>query len=209
VALNSSEECIHPYRLAYEVNRYLGGDGIIVADGGEMAIWMELAVTPKRPGSYLFHGYLGCLGTGIPFGLAAKAAFPDRRVLVITGDGSVGLNFAEFDTAVRHNLPIVVVIGNDQAWGMCRHEQMVRYGAERIVATELGPTHYEKAAAGFGVHAEFVERAAEIVPALERAFASGRPACVNVMTDPGVISPMVLATTSPAARPRPVPQEAG
>ena len=208
VALNSSEECIHPYRLAYEVNRYLGGDAIIVADGGEMAIWMELAVTPKRPGKYLFHGYLGCLGTGIPFGLAAKAAFPDERVLVITGDGSVGLNFAEFDTAVRHGLPIVVVIGNDQAWGMCKHEQQVRYGAERIVATELGATRYEKAAAGFGVHAEFVERAADIVPALERAFASGRPACVNVMTDPGAISPMVLATTSPAARPRPVPQEA-
>jgi acetolactate synthase-1/2/3 large subunit len=206
IAMTSSEECIHPYRLAYEVNRYLGGDAIIVADGGEMAIWMELAVTPKRPGSYLFHGYLGCLGTGIPFGLAAKAAFPDRRVAVITGDGSVGLNFAEFDTAVRHGLPIVVVIGNDQAWGMCRHEQMVRYGAERIVATELGPTRYEKAAEGFGVHAEFVERASDIVPALERAFASGRPACINVMTDPGVISPMVLASTSPAVRPRPVPQ---
>jgi len=206
IAMNSSEECIHPYRLAYEVNRFLGGDGIVVADGGEMAIWMELAITPKRPGRYLFHGYLGCLGTGIPFGLAAKAAFPDQRVLVMTGDGSVGLNFAEFDTAVRHNLPIVVVIGNDQAWGMCRHEQMVRYGEQRIVATELGPTHYEKAAEGFGVHAEFVERAADIVPALERAFASGRPACVNVMTDPAVISPMVLATTSPAVRPRPVPQ---
>jgi len=206
IAMSSSQECIHPYRLAHDVNRYLGGDAIIVADGGEMAIWMELAVTPKRPGSYLFHGYLGCLGTGIPFGLAAKAAFPDRRVAVVTGDGSVGLNFAEFDTAVRHRLPIVVVIGNDQAWGMCRHEQMVRYGAERIVATELGPTRYEKAAEGFGVHAEFVERAADIVPALERAFASGLPACVNVMTDPGVISPMVLATTSPAVRPRPVPQ---
>ena len=206
VAMSASEECIHPYRLAYEVNRYLGGDGIIVADGGETSIWMELAVTPKRAGSYLFHGYLGCLGTGIPFGLAAKAAFPERRVLVITGDGSVGLNFAEFDTAVRHSLPIVVVISNDQAWGMCKHEQVRRYGAERIVATELGPTRYEKAAEGFGVYPEFVERAADIVPALERAFASGRPACVNVMTDPSAISPMVLATTSPAARPRPVPQ---
>ena len=207
VAMSASEECIHPYRLAYEVNRYLGGDGIIVADGGETSIWMELAVTPKRAGSYLFHGYLGCLGTGIPFGLAAKAAFPERRVLVITGDGSVGLNFAEFDTAVRHRLPIVVVINNDQAWGMCKHEQVVRYGEQRVVATELGPTRYEKAAEGFGVHAEFVTRAADIVPALERAFASGRPACVNVMTDPAVISPMVLATTSPAARPRPVPQD--
>ena len=206
IAMSASEECIHPFRLAYEVNRYMGGKGIIIGDGGETAIWMELAVTPKRAGSYLFHGYLGCLGTGIPFGLAAKAAFPDERVVVVTGDGSVGLNFAEFDTAVRHNLPIVVVISNDQAWGMCKHEQVVRYGEQRIVATELGPTHYEKAAEGFGVHAEFVTRAADIVPTLDRAFASGRPACVNVMTDPAVISPMVLATTSPAARQRPVPQ---
>ena len=206
VAMSSSEECIHPYRLAHEVNSYLAGDGIIVADGGETAIWMELAVTPKRPGSYLFHGYLGCLGTGIPFGLAAKAAFPDQRVVVITGDGSVGLNFAEFDTAVRHGLAVVVVISNDQAWGMCKHEQVVRYGDGRIVATELGPTRYEKAAEGFGVYGELVERAADIVPALERAFGSGRPSCVNVMTDPAVISPLVMATTTPAARPRPAPQ---
>lgn len=206
--MRSNEERIHPYRLAHEVNAYLGGDGIIVADGGETAVWVELAVTPKRPGSYLFHGYLGCLGTGIPFGLAAKAAYPDQRVVVVTGDGSVGLNFAEFDTAVRHRLPIVVVVNNDQAWGMCRHEQIVRYGQQRIVATELGPTRYEKAAEGFGVYGEFVEQAEDIVPALERAFASGRPACVNVMTDPAVISPVVLLTTTPASRPRPVPEAA-
>jgi acetolactate synthase-1/2/3 large subunit len=118
----------------------------------------------------------------------------------------VGLNFAEFDTAVRHGLAVVVVISNDQAWGMCKHEQVVRYGDGRIVATELGPTRYEKAAEGFGVYGELVERAADIVPALERAFASGRPSCVNVMTDPAVISPLVLATTTPAARPRPAPQ---
>jgi acetolactate synthase-1/2/3 large subunit len=91
---------------------------------------------------------------------------------------------------------------------MCKHEQVLRYGEQRVVATELGPTHYEKAAEGFGVHAEFVERAADIVPALERAFASGRPACINVMTDPAVISPLILASTSPAARPRPAPPAA-
>ena len=203
--VRSNEGCIHPYRLAHEVNAYLGGDGIIVADGGETAVWMELAVTPKRPGTFHFHGYLGCLGTGIPFGLAAKVAYPDQRVVVITGDGSVGLNFAEFDTAVRHRLPIVVVVNNDQAWGMCKHEQVVRYGQQRIVATELGPTRYEKAAEGFGVYGEFVEQAADIVPALDRAFASGRPACVNVMTDPAVISPVVLLTTTPASRPRSAP----
>jgi acetolactate synthase-1/2/3 large subunit len=114
-------------------------------------------------------------------------------VLVLTGDGSVGLNFTEFDTAVRHSLPIVVVINNDQAWGMVKHEQEVRFGADRIVATELGPTRYEKAAEAFGVYAELVEKGPEIVPAIERAFASGRPACVNVMTDPDAISPLVQA----------------
>jgi acetolactate synthase-1/2/3 large subunit len=112
---------------------------------------------------------------------------------VLTGDGSVGLNFSEFDTAVRHNLPVVVVVNNDQAWGMCKHEQELRFGKERVIATTLPLTHYEKAAEAFGVHAEFVERSEDVMPAVERAFASGRPACVNVMTDPDAISPAVQA----------------
>ena len=164
-------------------------------------MWGELALAARRGGRYLGHGYLGCLGTGIPFGLAARLAHPEERVLVLTGDGSVGLNFSEFDTAVRHNLPIVVVINNDQAWGMCRHEQMVRLGEDRVVATELGPTRYEKAAEAFGVHAEFVEDGSDIVPAIERALAAGRPACVNVMTDPDVISPLVQASGPRVERP--------
>ncbi len=100
---------------------------------------------------------------------------------------------------MRHNLPVVVVVNNDQAWGMCKHEQTVRLGEDRVVGTELGPTRYEKAAEAFGVHAEFVEDGSDIVPAIERAFASGRPACVNVMTDPDVISPAVQAEQPAAA----------
>ena len=200
-ALDPSRRPIHPYHLANEVSAFIADDGVLVADGGETFVWAEVALSARRPGRYLGHGYLGCLGTGIPFGIAAKLAHPEERVLVLIGDGSVGLNFSEFDTAVRHNLPIVVVINNDQAWGMCKHEQMVSLGEDRIVATELGPTRYEKAAEPFGVHAEFVEDGAKIIPAIERAFASGRPACVNVMTDPDAVSPAVQAGARRVERP--------
>jgi len=196
--LSPDRRPIHPYGLARQVAEFIAGRGVLVADGGETFVWAELALEAKQPGRYLGHGYLGCLGTGIPFGLAAKLAHPDEPVLVLTGDGSVGLNFAEFDTAVRHNLPVVVVVNNDQAWGMCKHEQMVRRGRDRIVATELGPTRYEKAAEAFGVHAELVEDGSQVTPAIERAFASGRPACINVMTDPDAISPAVQAAAQQA-----------
>lgn len=188
--INSQKAPMHPYHLAHMLGQHMQ-DGVLVADGGETFVWAELGLTAKRPGRYLCHGYLGCLGIGIPFGLAAAIAHPNERVLVLTGDGSVGLNFAEFDTAVRHNLPVVVVVNNDQAWGMCKHEQEVRLGKERVIGTALPPTHYEKAAEAFGVHAEYVERSEDVIPAVERAFASGRPACVNVMTDPDAISPAV------------------
>jgi len=179
----------------------MADSGVLAVDGGETFVWAELAFSARRPSRYLGHGYLGCLGTGIPFGLAAKLAHPEERVLVLTGDGSVGLNFSEFDTAVRHNLPIVVVINNDQAWGWCKHLQTVSLGKDRIVGTELGPTRYERAAQPFGVHAEFVEDGSEIIPAVERAFASGRPACINVMTDPNAISPLVQADARRVERP--------
>jgi acetolactate synthase-1/2/3 large subunit len=200
-ALEPDRRPIHPYHLAKEVSALIADDGVLVADGGETFVWAELALSARRPGRYLGHGYLGCLGTGIPFGIAAKLAHPEERVLVLIGDGSVGLNFSEFDTAVRHNLPIVVVVNNDQAWGMCKHGQMLNLGEDRIVGTELGLTRYEKAAEAFGVHAEFVEEGAEIIPAIERAFASGRPACVNVMTDPDAISPYFAGSGGRVERP--------
>jgi acetolactate synthase-1/2/3 large subunit len=114
-------------------------------------------------------------------------------VLCITGDGSVGLNFSEFDTMVRHELPITVVINNDQQWGMSAHGQDILYGHENRVVTDLAPTRYEQAAAGFGCHAEHVVEPHDLTPALRRALDSGRPACVNVMTDPAVIAPVTLA----------------
>ncbi len=117
----------------------------------------------------------------------------------------MGLNFAEFDTMVRHGLPIVVVVNNDQIWGMSAHGQDLIYGRERRVVTELGPTRYDLAAQGFGCHAEHVVDPGEIAPALLRAFESGKPACINVMTDPNVIAP---ATRAMIGAPAPKPTEA-
>jgi acetolactate synthase-1/2/3 large subunit len=190
----SPDGTVHPFTVASAVADVVKDSGVLSVDGGDTFVWAELALEAQRPGRYLGHGYLGCLGIGLPFALAAKLAHPDEPSVLLTGDGSVGLNFAEFDTAVRHNLPVTVVINNDQAWGMCKHEQMVRLGSERVIGTELGLVHYERAAEAFGVSGEFVEHATDIRPAIQRAIASGRPACVNIITDPNAISPAQQAS---------------
>ncbi len=201
-ALASEKAPIHPYRLSSEIARMLPHDAIVAADGGETASWMDMVADVRGGGSWMSHGYLGCLGTGMPFAIAAKVAHPERPVLCVVGDGSVGLNFAEFDTMVRHRLPIVVVVYNDQIWGMSAHGQDLIYGAGHRVATQLEPTRYDLAAEGFGCHVEHVVDPAEILPALERAFASGKPACVNVMTDGSVIAPITISMVG-GARPQP------
>jgi acetolactate synthase I/II/III large subunit len=183
-AVMTREGPIHQARLAREIADYFQGDGIIVADGGETSLWIAEQAIIGSAGDFLSHGYLGCLGVGIPFAIAAAVARPDKRVMLIAGDGSVGLNIAEFDTAVRHKVPIVVVVNNDQGWGMIRHGQASRYGSDRVVGAELGPTRYDLVGEGFGMHAEHVTAASGIKPALDRAFASGLPSCINVLTDP-------------------------
>lgn len=181
-AASRPEAPIHQARLAREIADVCTGDAIIVADGGETSQWMADQAIVEGAGQYLSHGYLGCLGVGFPFGLAAKVAHPGCRVLTVIGDGSAGLNVAEFDTAVRHNIPLVAVVNNDQGWGMIRHGQMQRY--DHTVGAELGPVRYDQVAAGFGAYSELVTEPGDIRPALDRAFASGRAACLNVMTDP-------------------------
>jgi acetolactate synthase-1/2/3 large subunit len=134
-------------------------------------------------------GLLGCLGTGIPFAMAAKLVRPDKKVLLLNGDGSFGFNCMEFDTMVRHNIPVVCVINNDTAWGMIKHSQELSIGCDRLQCAELGVRHYEKVVEGLGGYGEFVTEDEDIIPAIERAFESGKPACINVMTDPTVTSP--------------------
>ncbi|HLZ19578.1 MAG TPA: thiamine pyrophosphate-binding protein [Smithellaceae bacterium] len=181
---------IHPVRLVSQIQKFVGDDAVYVADGGDTSYFGLAFSTSQKAGVIATAGGLfGCLGTGLPFGMAAKLARPDKKVLVLSGDGSFGFNAMEFDTMVRHNIPVVCVINNDCAWGMIKHSQELSIGCDRLQCAELGVIHYEKVAEALGGHAEFVTRDEEILPALERAFACGKPACINVMTDPKITSP--------------------
>ena len=121
---------------------------------------------------------------GAPFAIAAKHLYPEKKVLIISGDGSFGLNGFEFDTAVRFGLPIVAIVGNDAGWGQIRGPQITMMGRDRAIATSLAPTRYDRIVEAMGGYGEQVEDPDEIGPALERAFASGKPACINVPLDP-------------------------
>ncbi len=182
---------IHPIRLVAQIQKAVGDDAVYVVDGGDTSYFGLMGFTSKEKAGVMgtASGLLGCLGTGIPFGMAAKLARPDRKVLVLNGDGSFGFNAMEFDTMVRHNIPVVVVVNNDTAWGMIKHSQELSIGCDRLSCSELGERHYEKMVEGLGGYGEFVTRDEDIIPAVKRAFASGRPACINVMTDPKVTSP--------------------
>ncbi len=185
---------IHPMRLAKEVNDFMNQENdIVVADGGDTTTWMGMTRTVIKGGTYLDYGLYGCLAVGIPYANAAKLKNPDKRVLLITGDGSTGFNFMEFNTAIRKKLPIVVVIANDQSWGMIMHSQTLRLGHNIPNGTELGWVDYHKmveALGGFGI---CVEKPEDIRPALEAAFASGKTACINVKVDHTIISPGSVA----------------
>lgn len=181
---------IHPRRLVEEIRDLCGGEAVYVCDGGDIMLWGSEVFPAERPGSMIATGPLGCLGVGLPFALAAKLAEPDRTVVLLNGDGTFGLNGMEFDTAVRLNIPVLCVIGNDQAWGMIKHGQEMMYGHDRTCACELGPVRYDKMVEGLGGHGELVEKPEEIRPALERALKSGKPACVNVLVDPRLPHPV-------------------
>jgi acetolactate synthase-1/2/3 large subunit len=184
---------IHPFRLMHQLRQATGDDAIFVVDGGDTVYFAHVGLRAKEMSGVIGSGLLfSCLGTGVPFGIGAALARPDKRVILVTGDGSFGLNAMEFDTAVRHCLPLVCVICNDQAWGMVKHSQEIRYCEDRVCGTELGVVHYERIVEALGGHGEFVEKDDEIVPAVRRALDSGKPACVNVVTDPSAVSPATL-----------------
>ncbi len=182
---------IHPIRLVAQIQKFVGEDAIYVIDGGDTCYFGLTGFSSREKAGVMATaaGLLGCLGTGIPFAMAAKLARPDKKVLLLNGDGSFGFNSMEFDTMVRRNIPVVCVVNNDQAWGMIKHSQELSIGAERLQCCELGVRPYEKMVEGLGGYGELVTRDEEIVPALKRAFDSGKPACINVITDPTVTSP--------------------
>jgi acetolactate synthase-1/2/3 large subunit len=191
---------IHPMRLAREINDFMDkDDDIVVADGGDTATWMGMTRTIRRPGHYLDYGIFGSLAVGLPYANAAKLLYPEKRVCLIIGDGSVGFNFMEFETALRRKLPIVVVICNDLGWGMIRHSQEIRMGHAVKEGTHIGRVDYHRMVEALGGKGILVKKPTDIRPALEEAFSSGITTCINVMTDPAPISPASIALANVGA----------
>ena len=174
---------IHPATLCHALRPFLdaGPETVLVCDGGEIGQWAQsMLAAPAR----LINGVAGAIGPSVPFAMAAACARPGARVLAVLGDGTFGFHMAEFDTAHRHGLPFVAVVGNDARWNAEHQIQLREYGANRAHGCELAPgTRYDLVAQALGAHGEFVTRAEDIAPALERAFASGKPACVNVVIE--------------------------
>jgi acetolactate synthase-1/2/3 large subunit len=179
---------LHPMRVYGELNQVLDRRTIVVGDGGDFVSYAGRMIETFEPGCWMDPGPYGCLGSGPGYAIAAKLARPDRPVCLLLGDGAFGFAGLEFDTMVRHGVPVVGVLGNNGIWGLEHHPMKFLYGYS--VAAELQPElRYDRVVEELGGHGELVRRPDELRPALERAFESGRPALVNVLTDPEVAYP--------------------
>jgi len=178
-ASRSDESPIHPERFAREVAEFFGDDAIVAADGGDIVSTTAKWLRTSHPGHLLDPGPFGTLGVGAPFALAAKVVRPDTRVGIVFGDGAFGFNGMEYDSLVRHGLPVVGVVGNDGVWNNIKvlHRAMF---PDRVVASDLGIRPYHAMVEALGGYGEFVDRPGDLRPALERAADSGLPALVNV-----------------------------
>ncbi len=186
--IESDAAPIHHYRLAAELDRVLDADTVVIGDGGDVVAAVSRVLRIRRPGHWLDPGPFGCLGVGPGYAVGVGAAGFGTQVVCVMGDGAFGLNGMDFDTLVRFGIPAVLVVGNDAAWGEIRVPQVGMYGLDAEVATRLAPSRYDRLCEVFGGHAEHVERAGELAPALGRALASGEPAIVNVMLDPDAMA---------------------
>jgi acetolactate synthase-1/2/3 large subunit len=185
----ASVDGVHPGFLARMVDEAAPPDRVLIADGGDILTWAIAHFTAERAGSILTTGTaLGTLGVGVPFAIGAKAARPDDTVICLTGDGAFGLCAMEIDTSARLGLPVVVVVSNNGAWADVQHEQSAWFGDDRLVASELGFTRYEKLAEMVGGFGAYVDAPGDVKPAIEEAIASGKTSVVNVRTDPKVVS---------------------
>ncbi len=181
-AARSDAKPIHPARLVREAMEFFGREAIVAVDGGNMGLWAVTGVRVYRPRSFLWSTDMGMLGTGLPFALGAKLAYPHRPVYVLHGDGAFMLNNHEVETAVRYNLPVVDIIGNDRAWGMIKGAQHAAFG-DRYIGVDFGETRYDKLAEAMGAFGIRVEDPADIRPALEEAVRSGKPAVIDAVID--------------------------
>jgi acetolactate synthase I/II/III large subunit len=186
--LDDERSPLHPMRVYRELGDFLERDAIVVGDGGDFVSFAGRVWETWEPGTWMDPGPYGCLGAGPGQAIGAKLAHPERQVCLLLGDGAFGFSGMEFDTMVRHHLPIVAVMGNNGIWALEHHPMKFLYGYS--LAAELRPeTRYDEVVGSLGGHGELVRSPDELGPALDRAFASGKPALVNVLTDPEVVYP--------------------
>ncbi len=186
--LASDADPVHPARIYGELLKVLDDDAVVIGDGGDFVSFAGKYIEPKRPGGWLDPGPFGCLGTGLGYAIAARLARPSAQVVLLLGDGAAGFSLMDADTLVRHRLPVVIICGNNAGWGLERHPMRAIYGYD--VAADLQPgCRYDEVVRALGGAGELVTAAADIAPALRRAFAAGVPYLVNVVTDPEVAYP--------------------
>lgn len=175
---------IDPVRIYGDLRTRLDRDAIVIGDGGDFVSYAGRYVDTFTPGCFIGPGPYGCLGSGVGYALAAAAAFPDRQVVLLLGDGAIGFSLGDLDSLARHNANVVMIVGNNSAWGLEKHPMQRLFGY--TVGCDLAPeTRYDKVAEDLGCHGALVRTAADLGPALDAAFAYEGPALVNVLTDPG------------------------
>jgi len=187
--LTSDQKPIHPARLMFEIMQRIDENTIVVIDGGDTATFGNSFLPATGPGQYMgiANGSFGPLGVGVPYAMAAKLAHPDKKVLLLTGDGAFGYGAMEYDTAIRYGINFTTIILNDSCWGMIKRSEAQRATEDKpFVGLFLRDVRYDQVVEALGGHGEYVTEAAEIGAAIDRAIASDKPACVNVMTDVNV-----------------------
>ena len=186
----TGESPMHPLDIFTRIQHLIDKDTIIVTDGGDYVQWGRSYLKARMPGRFIRLGPLSHLGAGIPYGMAAKLAHPESKVLVFIGDGAFGFYPMEYDTCIRHNPPITTIMGNDATWGIDKTFQVAYF--DRAVATDLRSVRYDKMVEAIGGYAEYVENPNDVAPAVERALGSNLPSLVNLIVRSGA-SPLADA----------------
>ncbi len=187
--LTDARAPLHPMRVYGELAQLLDRDAIVIGDGGDFVSFAGRVVDSYNPGCWLDPGPYGCLGSGPGYALAAKLAHPGRQVVLLLGDGAFGFSGLEFDTLARHGVNVVGVMGNNGIWALEKHPMEFLYDGWSVAADLRPETRYDEVVVALGGHGELVREPGELRGALERAFAAGKPALVNVLTDPAVAYP--------------------
>jgi acetolactate synthase-1/2/3 large subunit len=187
--LDADSDPIHPVRVYGELRRVLDRDAVVIGDGGDFVSFAGKHLPSYTPGCWMDPGPYGCLGTGTGYAMAARLARPDAQVVTLLGDGAAGFGLLDADTLVRHDLPVVMVVGNNGIWGLEKYPMRMIYDGWDAAADLQPGLRYDEVVRALGGAGETVEKAADLGPALERAFASGVPYLVNVLTDPAVAYP--------------------